>query len=73
MLGRHALKKFTEFPPGLDALYARMIDQTRDLFEDDAKLCMQVARWRPTRISIVWGHQDLGFDYRPVRVNSRGP
>jgi hypothetical protein len=33
-------RKLAEFPPGLDALYRRMIDQIRD--SDDAKLCIRI-------------------------------
>jgi hypothetical protein len=41
VLRRHALKKLREFPPGLNALYARMTNQIRDLYEIGAKLCMR--------------------------------
>lgn len=40
---RKALKKLTEFPPGLDALYKRMMDQIRNLEDDeDVELCQQI-------------------------------
>lgn len=37
---RHALKKLEAFPPGLNALYGRMIDQVRN--SEDAELCKQI-------------------------------
>ncbi|KAJ5640336.1 uncharacterized protein N7484_008198 [Penicillium longicatenatum] len=37
---RHALKKLEAFPPGLDALYSRMIDQVRN--SDDAETCKRI-------------------------------
>jgi hypothetical protein len=37
---RHVLKKLKEFPPGLDALYGRMIDQVRT--SEDAEICKQI-------------------------------
>jgi hypothetical protein len=37
---RHALKKLKEFPPGLNALYGRMIDQVRT--SEDAELCKRI-------------------------------
>ncbi|KAI3281193.1 hypothetical protein DTO002I6_9925 [Penicillium roqueforti] len=39
---RNTLKKLKAFPPGLNALYGRMIDRIRALDEADAKLCMRV-------------------------------
>src|SRR5262249_24432719 len=36
----NALKKLAAFPPGLDPLYRRMIDQIRD--SEDAKLCKRI-------------------------------
>lgn len=37
---RHVLKKLEEFPPGLDDLYGRMIDQVRK--SEDAELCKRI-------------------------------
>jgi hypothetical protein len=37
---RHVLKKLKEFPPGLDALYGRMIDQVQK--SEDAELCKRI-------------------------------
>ncbi|OQD86920.1 hypothetical protein PENSOL_c082G12047 [Penicillium solitum] len=37
---RHALKKLEVFPPGLDALYSRMIDQVRN--SEDAEACKRI-------------------------------
>ncbi|KGO53504.1 hypothetical protein PEX2_061120 [Penicillium expansum] len=37
---RHALKKLEAFPPGLNALYSRMIDQVRN--SEDAEPCKQI-------------------------------
>lgn len=37
---RHVLKKLKEFPPGLDALYGRMIDQVRT--SEDADVCKRI-------------------------------
>ncbi|KAJ5646724.1 Vegetative incompatibility protein HET-E-1 [Penicillium lividum] len=37
---RHVLKKLKELPPGLDALYCRMIDQVRK--SEDAELCKRI-------------------------------
>ena len=37
---RYALKKLEAFPPGLDALYRRMIDQVRN--SEDAEACKQI-------------------------------
>jgi hypothetical protein len=37
---RHALKKLKELPPGLDALYGRMIQQVRK--SEDAELCKRI-------------------------------
>ncbi|KAJ6039588.1 hypothetical protein N7444_008493 [Penicillium canescens] len=37
---RHALKKLEAFPPGLNALYDRMIDQVRN--SEDAELCKRI-------------------------------
>ncbi|CAI7642324.1 unnamed protein product [Penicillium palitans] len=37
---RHAIKKLEAFPPGLDALYGRMIDQVRQ--SEDAESCKQI-------------------------------
>ncbi|KAJ5953283.1 hypothetical protein N7454_000179 [Penicillium verhagenii] len=39
-LPRHAIKKLEAFPPGLDDLYSRMIDQVR--WSEDAELCKQI-------------------------------
>ncbi|KAJ6118763.1 hypothetical protein N7471_013383 [Penicillium samsonianum] len=39
-LPRHAIKKLEAFPPGLNALYGRMIDQVRE--SEDAELCKQI-------------------------------
>ena len=36
----HVLKKLKLFPPGLDALYGRMIDQVRE--SEDAELCKEI-------------------------------
>ncbi|KAJ5461015.1 uncharacterized protein N7458_002567 [Penicillium daleae] len=51
---RHVLKKLTEFPPGLDAFYGRMMDHVRK--SEDAKLCKRVL----AAISIV---------FRPIALN----
>lgn len=37
---RHALKKLEAYPPGLNALYGRMVDQVRK--SEDAKLCERI-------------------------------
>lgn len=37
---RHALKKLKEFPPGLDSLYGRMVNQIRT--SEDAELCKRI-------------------------------
>ncbi|KAJ5538249.1 hypothetical protein N7494_007728 [Penicillium frequentans] len=37
---RHVLKKLEEFPPGLDDLYGRMLDQVRK--SEDAELCKRI-------------------------------
>ena len=37
---RHALQKLKAFPPGLDALYYRMLDQIAD--SEDASICIQI-------------------------------
>ncbi|KAJ5098527.1 hypothetical protein N7532_005528 [Penicillium argentinense] len=37
---RHVLKKLKEFPPGLDALYGRMINQVRT--SEDAEVCKRI-------------------------------
>ncbi|KAJ9482532.1 hypothetical protein VN97_g10895 [Penicillium thymicola] len=37
---RHAIKKLQAFPPGLDDLYSRMMDQVRR--SEDAELCKQI-------------------------------
>jgi hypothetical protein len=37
---RHVLKKLKEFPPGLDALYGRMVDQVR--MSEDAEVCKRI-------------------------------
>ncbi|CEJ62843.1 hypothetical protein PMG11_11328 [Penicillium brasilianum] len=37
---RHVLKKLNGFPPGLDALYSRMIDQVR--ISEDAEVCKRI-------------------------------
>lgn len=37
---RHALRKLEAFPPGLNALYGRMIDQVRN--SEDAELCKRI-------------------------------
>lgn len=37
---RYALKKLEAFPPGLDALYSRMLNQVRK--SEDAELCKQI-------------------------------
>lgn len=39
-LKRHALQKLKAFPPGLDALYYRMLDQIGD--SEDASICFQI-------------------------------
>jgi hypothetical protein len=39
-LQRHAIRKLEEFPPGLDALYGRMINQVRQ--SEDAELCKHI-------------------------------
>ncbi|KAL7936753.1 WD40 repeat-like protein [Trichoderma chlorosporum] len=36
------LQKLNEFPPGLDSLYERMMDQIRDLENDDGQFCFQI-------------------------------
>ncbi|KAL4767096.1 NACHT domain-containing protein [Aspergillus nidulans var. acristatus] len=51
---RHVLKKLKEFPPGLDALYGRMIDQVRK--SEDAGLCKRIL----ATMSIV---------YRPIALD----
>ena len=39
---RHVVAKIKEFPPGLDALYRRMMEQIGGLEEDDVDLCKEV-------------------------------
>lgn len=51
---RHVLKKLKEFPPRLDALYGRMIDQVRT--SEDTELCK--------RILAV-----MSIAYRPITLN----
>ncbi|KAJ5737279.1 uncharacterized protein N7483_002404 [Penicillium malachiteum] len=51
---RHVMRKLEIFPPGLDALYRRMMDQVRD--SEDAELCTQIlgtvtAVFRPVTLS----------------------
>ncbi|KAJ6166514.1 hypothetical protein N7470_001961 [Penicillium chermesinum] len=53
---RHAIKKLKVFPPGLDALYHRMIDQVRD--SEDADICRRMLAvaslaYRPITLSEV--------------------
>ncbi|KAJ5101029.1 hypothetical protein N7456_007081 [Penicillium angulare] len=65
---RHVMKKLDMFPPGLDALYCRMMGQVRD--SEDADLCKQIlgtatAVSRPVTLSelssLLEGRND-GFD-----------
>lgn len=65
---RHVMKKLEMFPPGLDALYRRMMDQVRD--SEDEELCKQIlgtvtAAYRPVTLSelssLLAGRND-GFD-----------
>ncbi|KAJ5588741.1 hypothetical protein N7537_011419 [Penicillium hordei] len=51
---RHALKKLEAFPPGLDALYNRMIDQVRN--SEDAEPCKRIL----AAMSIVY--RPIAFD-----------
>ncbi|KAJ5751295.1 hypothetical protein N7533_008323 [Penicillium manginii] len=51
---RHVLKKLKDLPPGLNALYSRMIDQVRK--SEDAELCKQIL----ATMSIV---------YRPITLD----
>jgi hypothetical protein len=51
---RHAIKKLEAFPPGLDDLYGRMIDQVRQ--SEDAEVCKQILAimstvYRPVTLS----------------------
>jgi len=39
---RKTLAKLSNFPPGLDDLYGRMVEQIRNLDDDDTALCKQV-------------------------------
>jgi hypothetical protein len=39
---RHVVTKIKEFPPGLDALYRRMMEQIVGLEEDDVDFCKEV-------------------------------
>jgi hypothetical protein len=39
---RKTLAKLTDFPPGLDDLYGRMVEQIRSLEDDDITLCKQI-------------------------------
>ncbi|KAJ5456081.1 uncharacterized protein N7458_004345 [Penicillium daleae] len=55
---RHALKKLEAFPPGLNALYGRMIDLVRK--SEDAKLCKRIL----AIMSIV---------YRPIALDELSP
>jgi hypothetical protein len=52
--GWKAQRKLTAFPPGLDALYRRMIDQIRD--SEDAELCKRIL----AVVSVV---------YRPITLD----
>ncbi|CAG8937549.1 unnamed protein product [Penicillium salamii] len=51
---RHALKKLEAFPPGLDALYGRMIDQVHN--SEDAEACKRIL----AVISLVY--RPISFD-----------
>ncbi|KAJ5337402.1 NACHT nucleoside triphosphatase [Penicillium brevicompactum] len=66
---RHALKKLEAFPPGLDALYDRMIDQVRS--SEDAEPCKRILAvmsivYRPVAFdelaSLVELPDDLSYD-----------
>jgi hypothetical protein len=51
---RHAIKKLEVFPPGLNALYGRMIDQVRQ--SEDAEFCKRILAvmiivYRPIKLS----------------------
>ncbi|KAF3393761.1 hypothetical protein F1880_004695 [Penicillium rolfsii] len=65
---RHVMKKLEMFPPGLNALYRRMMGQVRD--SEDAKLCKQIlgtvtAVFRPvtlSELSFLLAWRNDGFD-----------
>ena len=60
--GWKALQKLTAFPPGLDALYRRMLDQIMD--SEDAKLCKSIlavvsAVYRPVTLDELVAFVDM--------------
>jgi hypothetical protein len=70
---RHVLKKLVLFPPGLDALYERMMQQISK--SDDAKICRCVLAstailYRPVTVSelvaLVEQLEDVGDDVREI-------
>ncbi|CEJ62717.1 hypothetical protein PMG11_11209 [Penicillium brasilianum] len=67
---RHVLKKLKEFPPGLDALYGRMIDQVQK--SEDADICKRILAvmsmvYRPVNleelITLIEMPDDLSNDH----------
>jgi hypothetical protein len=64
-LPRHAVKKLGAFPPGLNALYGRMIDHVRK--SEDAELCKQILAimstvYRPITLSELTSLIDVPDD-----------
>ncbi|KAJ5531424.1 NACHT nucleoside triphosphatase [Penicillium freii] len=62
---RHALKKLETFPPGLNALYGRMIDQVRN--SEDAELCKRILAvmstvYRPITFDELSSFIELPYD-----------
>jgi hypothetical protein len=60
--GWKAMQKLTAFPPGLDALYRRMLDQIMD--SEDAKLCISIlavvsAVYRPVTLDELMTFVDM--------------
>ncbi|CAG8887462.1 unnamed protein product [Penicillium egyptiacum] len=70
---RHALKKVEAFPPGLNALYGRMIDQVRN--SEDAESCKRILAvmsivYRPIvfdeLVSLIELPDDLSSDFEAL-------
>jgi hypothetical protein len=68
---RNVLKKLSSFPPGLDALYERMMQQIGAL--DDAELCKQVLAtialmYRPVTLAELVSLTKLLEDFAKAEV-----
>jgi hypothetical protein len=70
------LKKLSAFPPGLDSLYGRMVEQIRSWDDDDATLCKQILAttalaYRPLMLkelaSVVETLEDMTDDLASLR------